>query len=218
MSKKSKQEQLKQLLIAAKFTADDIGVAADEAKRDLVVNQQKLQREHENPTWTRRKLDLKLEEVATLQRIVDLSNEISQLADSEAAASEQTWTGQLHVAEHKNGRDGCGLRVFHDPALQLAWQASPSHLAVSPATICHSVTTFSIPTAFLQVVLQAKVIGPNFKVGAACILADVALLGGARAVIYPGCKLDNCCPSCDDGVFIVLDIKIGAQSVRCCYL
>ena len=62
--------------------------------------------------------------------------------------------------------------------------------------------------------MQAKVNGHHFKVGAACILADVAVLGGPRTVLHPGCKLTSTLLSHDDSALIVLHIKSGSTSVR----
>jgi hypothetical protein len=65
-----------------------------------------------------------------------------------------------------------------------------------------------------QVIVQAKVSGTNFKVNSACVLSDLALLGNAQAVIYPGCTLKSSLLSAASGAFIVTEIRKDSNSVR----
>ena len=62
--------------------------------------------------------------------------------------------------------------------------------------------------------MQAKVSGKHFKVNSACILSDLALLGNARAVVYPGCTLSSCPVTAAGGAFIVTEIRNGSTCVR----
>jgi hypothetical protein len=49
MSKELMQEQLQQLLVAAKLSSDDIGKGVAEAKKELLEGQRTLQRESQAP-------------------------------------------------------------------------------------------------------------------------------------------------------------------------
>jgi hypothetical protein len=79
MSKESMQEQLRQLLIAANLlTSDDFDKGIAEAKEELLEGQRTLQRESETPTLYQRRLHALREDVSALQRIADLSDQLSR--------------------------------------------------------------------------------------------------------------------------------------------
>jgi hypothetical protein len=62
--------------------------------------------------------------------------------------------------------------------------------------------------------VQAKVSGTNFKLNSACVLADLALLGNAQTVMYPGCTLKSSPPSAALGAFVVTQIRKDSDVVR----
>ena len=127
MSKESKQEQLKLLLAAADLSTEDIQQSVVEAQRELFKGQETLQQQAAAPSLPRNTLKSLHEYVASLQRIVDLNHELSQLDLSEGDApvssgSDECWKGRLEVTEHVD--DKRVLRVSHDTARALPWQVT----------------------------------------------------------------------------------------------
>jgi hypothetical protein len=131
MSKELMQEQLQQLLVAAKLSSDDIGKGVAEAKEELLEVERTLQRESQAPSLSQRMLNAVREDAAALQRIVDLGDEISRMNAGQGQAADAPWNGHLVVTEC--GKPGFVLRVTHDAARALAWQvkhpraAAPRH-------------------------------------------------------------------------------------------
>ncbi len=205
MSKESILQQLRQLLIAAKLCSEDVEKGISEAQEELLVVQRTLQREAETPSLTQRMLAALREDVSLLQRIADLSLELSKTSAPQPPAAEHTWGGHLVVTEC--GKPGFVLRVSHDASRALAWQVR--------ALPCSARRSCRCPTALPQVDVQVKVSGPHFKVNSSCVLSDLGVLGNAQTVIYPGCTLDSSPPSPACAAFIVTQIRKDSQSVRC---
>ena len=64
------QEQLRQLLVAAKLTSSDLELGVAEANEELNAGQRTLQRESEAASMTQRALNVLREYVSNLQHIV----------------------------------------------------------------------------------------------------------------------------------------------------
>lgn len=118
MSKESIIKQLRQLLITAKLSSEDVEKGVSEARDELRDGQRTLQRETETPSLSQRMLVALKEDVSCLQRIVDLSDELSKLNTCQAA--ERIWNGHLVVNEY--GKPGYVLRVSYDASRTMAWQ------------------------------------------------------------------------------------------------
>ena len=129
MSKELMQEQLRQLLIAAKLSSADTAKGVAEAKEELLEGQRTLQRESVTPFLSRLLLDTIREVVSTLQCIVDLSHELSLLDAGQAQCADAPWNGHLDVTE--SGKPGFILRVSHDAARALPWQVQPPRAAAA---------------------------------------------------------------------------------------
>ena len=114
------QEQLRQLLIAANLTSDDSDKGVAEAKEELLEGQRTLQRESQTPTLSQRRLHALREDVSALQRIADLSDQLSQMNVCQGPAADAPWNGHLVVTE--SGKPGYVMRVTHDASRALAWQ------------------------------------------------------------------------------------------------
>lgn len=133
MSKETKQEQLRQLLAASSILTADIQQAVLEAQEGLLDVHKALQQQAAAPSLPACMLRSLREDVAALQRIVDLSQEISQLDLSAGSGSDECWKGRLEVAEHS--KRGFALRVSHDAARALPWQVTPiTQLLSMPAS------------------------------------------------------------------------------------
>ena len=114
------QEQLRQLLVAAKLTSSDLELGVAEANEELNAGQRTLQRESEAASMTQRALNVLREYVSNLKRIIDLSSQLSLLHAGQGQGAEDTWSGHLVVTD--SGRPGYALRVSHDCTRVPAWQ------------------------------------------------------------------------------------------------
>jgi hypothetical protein len=118
----SMQEQLRQLLVAAKLTSSDLELGVAEANEELNAAQRTLQRESEAASMTQRALNVLREDVSNLQRIVDVSSRLTLLRAAQGPGAEDNWSGHLVVTD--SGRPGFVLRVSHDGARAPAWQVT----------------------------------------------------------------------------------------------
>ena len=126
MSKDSKQEQLRQLLAANDLSSEDTQQGVNQAKAELIQLRQTLQQQSESPSLPQRMIKTLNEECAALQRIIDLSHEISQLDVVDGGGAEdEVWKGRLEIpANASDGKRGFALRVSHDPVRALPWQVA----------------------------------------------------------------------------------------------
>ncbi len=127
MSKESKQEQLRQLLAANDLSSEDTQQGVNQAKAELIQLRQTLQQQSESPSLPQRAIKTLNEDCAALQRIIDLSHEISQLdvVEEGGGAEDEVWTGRLEIpANASDGKRGFALRVSHDPVRALPWQVA----------------------------------------------------------------------------------------------
>ena len=140
MSKESKQEQLRQLLAANDLSTEDTQQGVNQAQAELIQLRQTLQQQSKSPSLPQRAIKTINEDCAALQRIIDLSHEISQLDVVEGGgADDEVWKGRLEIpANASDGKRGFALRVSHDAARALHWQVACTVHSCARATTLHN--------------------------------------------------------------------------------